>query len=136
MTGVGALSAVGTVLRQCHVGTLRLLNRFVRRRSWVFVAHTCRKFRPTIRTFFGRFFAVFVVLVPRFPGHFVLLFQTTTSIGKPCAHLKMGEICSNIIKKVELFPKQHTNLRKSHFGDDGQHDFLSFRRVRVFAMFV
>ncbi len=49
-----------------------------------------------------------VVAVLWLPRHFVLLFEPATGVGEPSGH-----------------------LGQRHLGDDGQHDLLTFGRVRV-----
>ena len=51
---------------------------------------------------------VVVIAVLWLPRHLVLLLESSPGVGEPGGHL-----CQR------------------HFGDDGQHDLLAFRRVRV-----
>lgn len=60
--------------------------RFIRRLLQLRLAHIS-ELGSAARTFVHRLFDTFVALVSRFPRHFVFLFQSTTSVGKPSAHL-------------------------------------------------
>ena len=51
---------------------------------------------------------VVIVAVLGLPRHFILLFEASSGVGEPRGHLGQG-----------------------HLGDDGQHDLLTFGRVRV-----
>ena len=61
----------------------------------------------------GGLVVVVVRSVPRRPLHLVLFLEPAPGVGEPRRH-----------------------LRKSHLGDDGEHDLLALGRVRVLDVFV
>lgn len=56
---------------------------------------------------------IVVRLVLRFPGHLVLLFETSPRVREPSGDLGQRHLC-----------------------DDSQHNLLAFRRIRVLLVFV
>jgi len=56
---------------------------------------------------------IVVRLIFRFPGHLILLFETSPRIREPSG-----------------------DLRQRHFCDDSQHNLLAFRWIRVLLVFV